>query len=292
MDFDILQPIANPYSSPPGPVLITCPIVPHISGYFTVRVNVYQGSIWPWAGAILDTLETVAYFNSGVSKNVQVIHQSTLTSNSRRDVGVIIYDEFTSPENPIASNQFDDVFYVTTPTPTPTPEFSGLITSIAPTQIQAGKPIDIAINFNAYTESTLQQINGWWTRVVAKADSYGDYDAQFHTGRDGSRTGQQLHLGTMPQKNLSGTVQLQAHVGGVLTIEPGEDGQWVLLDTKNFAISYTAIPTPTPTPTPVLPPSLKKTYYGIPLWEWATLGGGVLGVIGVIMFVSGGKKHG
>lgn len=174
---------------------------------------------------------------------------------------VKLYGEEGQPQYLGYKTAFVTVTVAPPPAPEPEPpvetegEFSGLITSITPAEIKVGKPIDIYINFNAYTDSLWQQANGWWTRVIAKADSFGDSDTQFHNGRDGSRTGQDLHLGTMPEKKVAGMVTLQAHVGGILPTTPSEDGEWVTIGTKSFAIGYTAVaPTPTPTPTPTPPP--------------------------------------
>lgn len=190
-----------------------------------------------------------------------------------------------------------------TPTPTPTTppgdtgsdRFSGLITALSPAQVQVGKPIDITLSFSAYTESLQQQVNGWWTRVFVNAGGFNDSDSQFHIGRNGSRSGQTLNLGTMPQNDISGTIHLQAHSGGVLPTEPGEDGLWVQLDSRDFAIAAVSTPSPvppspSPSPSPVPAPSpspVPDNNGGFNLPDWALPAG--LVALGAILLLPSKK---
>lgn len=168
------------------------------------------------------------------------------------------------------------------------PQFHGMITSISPVTIRVGSVIDISMDFNAYTESLFQQINGWWTRVVAVADGYGDKDSQFHTGRNGSRAGQTLQLGTMPNKKISGKIYLQAHVGGVLPTEPGEDGEWVDLHNLSFSIS----PVGAPEIPPEVPPGEELPEEGEGMSKTAIAALLIGGGLAVAAIASGGKgKH-
>lgn len=87
-------------------------------------------------------------------------------------------------------------------------DISGLITSVYPSQIAPGQPLDLYVDFNAYNDSLYYQLRGWETKVTATLNGYAGSDIQFHYGRDGSRTGQSLQLGTMPSDDLSGEVTL------------------------------------------------------------------------------------
>jgi len=262
MNYEIMRPTAYPESAPPGPVLITIPIRAYVSGYVTVRMYVYEGSFWPWHGTLLDTQEQGVWFNAGETKDVQFMHHSSEGTIDRRDVGVLIFDEW-SPE--LAKAEFDDVFYVTPVAPPPDEEppevvFSGVITRVEPSEFVFGEPIDLSIDFKAYCESLYYQVNGWQTRLRATLDGLADSDMQWHLGRDGSRTGETLNLGAMPDRNLSGTLILE---GRGITIP---EQPWQVLDERSLVIRVVEVPIP-----PEVPPEEKFPWLPV-----ALIGGGVV----------------
>jgi len=110
-------------------------------------------------------------------------------------------------------------------------DITGVITDVHPSVIEYGQPLDIYVSFNAYNDDLFYQIRGWETKVSVTLDSLRDSDVQFHYGRDGSRTDQSLHLGTMPNSNLTGLVILE---GRHKTIP---DSPWTELDRRSIAVS-------------------------------------------------------
>lgn len=134
-------------------------------------------------------------------------------------------------------------------------DITGTILGLEPNSIPYGSPLDISIDFNAYNDSLYYQVRGWETKVTTTLDSLRDSDVQEHYGRDGSRTGQTLHLGTMPDRDLIGKVVLE---GRPLKIPAAP---WDTLDSVSFSIQSTARdrePVPPPPP-PEPPPEVCST---------------------------------
>lgn len=108
----VSRPSAYPASGAPGPVQITVPIMPDATFTGTVIMEVHEGSVLGGAGKLMDTQDKTVQFVQGQAANVQFIHNSTLTSQSRRDVIVrVVYAGsiiFNSDDN----SDWDDVFYV------------------------------------------------------------------------------------------------------------------------------------------------------------------------------------
>lgn len=117
---------------------------------------------------------------------------------------------------------------------------SGIITRIEPLQFAVGQPIDLEIDFNAYMESLYYQIRGWETSLQAIVDGLRDSDPQTHYGRDGSRIGETLNLGAMPDRDLSGTLTLYGRGFAI----PTQD--WQELDSKDLVITREGVPPPPP----------------------------------------------
>ncbi len=115
--------------------------------------------------------------------------------------------------------------------PPPPDDVSGIITRVVPSQFLIGRPIDLEIDFNAYMESVYYQVRGWETNLQAVIDGLSDNDAQTHWGRDGSRTGESLHLGAMPDRTLTGTLTLRGRGMAI------PQQSWQVLDTKDLVIT-------------------------------------------------------
>ncbi len=115
-EFTIDRPTAYPYESPPGPVLLTFQVVPEITGVYTFRVAVYEGSWLPGRGDWINSIDTPVYFVAGQPKEVQVIYSSTEREQTRRDVRVNIISRFFQEADQVVHDQeWDDVFYVRMP---------------------------------------------------------------------------------------------------------------------------------------------------------------------------------
>lgn len=165
------------------------------------------------------------------------------------------------------------------PDPITNAEFSGVLSDIRPASIPVNRPIDLEIDFYAYCDTAYQQLNGWHTRVTAldSTGQYSDDETQFHTGREGSREGQTLHLGIMPNKDLVVRVTLEAGASGLFPwIEPTE---WVKLGTgKTITIKATGDDGGIPSPTPKPPVTPKPPGEGFPTEVLLLAGGVALGL--------------
>jgi len=147
--------------------------------------------------------------------------------------------------------------------PPPPAELSGMITRVAPLEFAIGQPVDLKIDFNAYVETIWEQVKGWDTRLIATLNGLSDSDIQYHIGRDGSRTGETLNLGTMPNRTLAGILVLEGRGKDLF----GFPTDWVELDRRSLTIIATEAP-----PEPPIPPEYKliqhteyphgKTYVG------------------------------
>lgn len=163
----------------------------------------------------------------------------------------------------VEMTHLDSEYISISPGIAPPPEvvLSGIITRVEPLQFDVGQPIDLEIDFNAYMESLYYQIRGWETSLQAIVNGLSDSDAQTHYGRDGSRTGETLNLGAMPDRDLSGTLILY---GRGLAI-PAQD--WQELDSKDLVITREGVPPP-----PCSPGEMKcvgSDLYGCIDGEWA-----------------------
>lgn len=114
ISFQISTPSAYPQSAPPGPVVITIPVTSSSSNTMTVGVNcvVYEGSVLPGHGTFLWQETKNVTINPGQTVNVQFTRNSVQGTIDRRDVQarVIVNGDI------VADNEWDDVFYVTSPT--------------------------------------------------------------------------------------------------------------------------------------------------------------------------------
>ncbi|MDD5702990.1 MAG: hypothetical protein PHU23_13185, partial [Dehalococcoidales bacterium] len=138
-------PTATPYEAPPGPVIIDAPIL--LSGdtsrSVSIKCTVYEGSILPGAGDVLWSVNVTRTLQPGMN-HIQFEHNSTARSETRRDVGI----EVTYQGEVKASDQWDDVFYVTETNPTEQ-EFQNIrVTSIIPTETWIGFSVLIVGEFD------------------------------------------------------------------------------------------------------------------------------------------------
>ena len=74
----------------------------------TVKLYIYEGSLWPQHGAMLASYSQEVQFGEGETKDMAFSHAVIATGESRRDVGVeVIVDGQT-----VVSKEFDDVYHV------------------------------------------------------------------------------------------------------------------------------------------------------------------------------------
>ena len=108
--FSLSRPTAYPYRTPPGPVLITCPVTSQSTKSVTaqVKVIVYEGSFWGEPGTELWADTKTVTFAPGETKNIQFIRTSIVGTINRRDVGV----EVRVGGQLIVQEDWDDVYYV------------------------------------------------------------------------------------------------------------------------------------------------------------------------------------
>ena len=88
----IEKPTANPYQSPPGPVLLTTRVKASSEdiGSYMVRTIVYEGSWWPGHGTELWHLDQHLWIGSNWT-TFEDIHSSTEGTIDRRDVKVEVW---------------------------------------------------------------------------------------------------------------------------------------------------------------------------------------------------------
>ena len=131
------------------------------------------------------------------------------------------------------------------PSPEPSKLFSGAITEVTPSQIQAGGALNIYVSYQARTVSLIQAA-GWATETIVELDSFKGSDTTMHVGYEGSQTRQIIKLDTMPNRKLSGKVSLYGLKGIYSDYRE-------LLDTRVISVTLatTPVPPPAPTPTPV-----------------------------------------
>ncbi len=212
IDFSLSEPTAYPYRAPPGPVLITCPVASQSTQSVTAQVKclVYEGSIFPGHGTKLWEDTKSVTFAPGETKDIQFMRTSIVGTIDRRDVEV----EVRVGGQLIVEEEWDDVYYVTEEEEPPPEEgtFSGVITEVKPLRFEFGELVKLLVSFTAFARNWPAQIL-WETRVTATLDGLSGSDSQNHTGEDGSRDEQPLHLGAMPNRNLTGEVILEARVG-------------------------------------------------------------------------------
>ncbi|MDD5510418.1 MAG: hypothetical protein PHI12_06395, partial [Dehalococcoidales bacterium] len=110
--FTLGQPSASPGQVAPGSaVTITCPVSSQSSATqsVTAKVYIYEGSILSGHGTLLTTKTVNFSIAPGATYNVVVTDTAVAGSIDRRDIGVELFVGGTS----IASDEWDDVFYVT-----------------------------------------------------------------------------------------------------------------------------------------------------------------------------------
>lgn len=128
--------------------------------------------------------------------------------------------------------------------------YTGVITKVGPAELEQGDRLDIYVSFDAYTDSIFDWL-GWQTRVEARLDGFYDSDTQRHVGKEGHRERQKLSLGIMPDRTITGVIQLWAG-------HPTE----VLLDAKSLTYlgKKPLIPTPPPPPITPTPPPIPTIF--------------------------------
>ena len=120
VDFDLPNISASPSQANPGQTVnIRCPVISRStkSQSATAKVYIYEGSILPGHGTLLDTKTVNFSISPGQQYDVSVNYVAAVGTIDRRDVGIEIYVGGAS----IKSNEWDDVFYVTQPEQPPTP---------------------------------------------------------------------------------------------------------------------------------------------------------------------------
>jgi len=162
--------------------------------------------------------------------------------------------------------------------------FSGRIISLEPAKTQVGGAINVKVTYEATTTSTVEKINGWWTDIRVKLGSFeGLAGLGPHYGSKMTGT-VQIYLGQMPDKNLTGTVDLTCHKGMFSTYY-----ERVAINNA-YMLKESTSPYPVPVPNAEGIPedkpkqSLQETIdkYG----KWALVG---LALIAVIKVVPGRK---
>jgi len=134
---------------------------------------------------------------------------------------------------PRARLRVDDVIEVyeeAAPPSPPTPTYSGQISTISPDSIKVGDPLKIVVSYWARTTSATDYITGWQTKLDVSLNGFSKLETNTHLGSETTRV-QEINLGTMPNKNLSGRVILYA--GGVQ------------VDKKDFTIKAVTTAPPT-----------------------------------------------
>ncbi len=113
LGFNLARPTASPYSAPPGPVQITCPVTSLYSESVTAAIKciVYEGSILPGHGTKLWESTQTKTIAPGETVNVQFMRTSVAGTIDRRDVEV----EVRVGGQLIKESEWDDVYYVTAP---------------------------------------------------------------------------------------------------------------------------------------------------------------------------------
>ncbi|MDZ4230664.1 MAG: hypothetical protein U1B77_02470, partial [Dehalococcoidales bacterium] len=207
-------------------------VKPEVTGTYKFRVAVYEGSWLPEHGAWIETVDKIVSFVAGVSANVQVVVNSTLREQSRRDIQVNIISLFYPDSGEIVySREWDDVFYVTPAGGNgdgePNVTFSGQITNV---QLKPGTDASNAVLLISWIATALNWWDGygWETRISVAAGGPSDTDSQNHYGSGGSRTNQELSVGSLAPGAHQAIVTLEAK--GLL-------GQWQLLDTHELALT-------------------------------------------------------
>jgi len=109
--FSLAKPSADPYSAPPGQVIITCPVssmsLDEIRA--TVKCIVYEGSFYPGHGAKLWESSKTITFSPEETIGVEFIRTSVYGTIDRRDIEVQVFVSGALVE----SGEWDDVYYVT-----------------------------------------------------------------------------------------------------------------------------------------------------------------------------------
>jgi len=113
MNFEVTKPTADPFNALVGEqVTISISITPAVSGYATVRTAIYEGDFWGGFGPWIASYDQSHYFAVGVKKVIQVKHIASEGSDERRDVRVVIYDDWGTSFDSGDKSEWDDVYYV------------------------------------------------------------------------------------------------------------------------------------------------------------------------------------
>ena len=110
--FDLSQPTATPSQVSPGATVnIACPVKSRSTKVqnVTAKFLIYEGSVLPTHGTLLDTKSVTFSISPGQTYNATVSHTAVAGTIDRRDVGlqIIVNDKV------MAEDEWDDVFYVT-----------------------------------------------------------------------------------------------------------------------------------------------------------------------------------
>jgi len=112
IDFDLTKPTVTPAEITPGTsITITCPVTSACTEQQTVtaKVKIYEGSIMPGHGTLLDTKTSPAFtISPGQTYNVKVSRTAVAGTIARRDVEVEIY----IAGKLVKESEWDDVYYV------------------------------------------------------------------------------------------------------------------------------------------------------------------------------------
>lgn len=292
-NFEVNKPIAYPESAPPGPVLINVTIKAFVAGYVTVRMAIYEGSFWRGYGDWIESQDQNVFFSVGQTKTVQFMHQSQYRTQERRDVRIVIFDEWGTLFDSGDKSDWDDVFYVTEPEepppdngePPPGEVFAGRIISVEPLEQRINSKIDLTIKYEVETFSLIEAINGWWAEAVVTVDGQeGNAQSGMLTGKGPKTLTQRVSFGTMLATNMYGTVDIICYKGGF-------SGYSELVASQNITLTPSELPPePPPDGNGEPPPDGNgEPEEGIDWLPVALIGGGV--AVALIVLSKPGEKQ-
>lgn len=97
----------------------------------------------------------------------------------------------------------------------------GSITSVSPLKFEEGKPVDVTVNYDAYTDNPQTQL-AWQTQVTIEAGTLQGQATFDHFGPSITNSAK-IELGTMPSTKQTGTVKLEGRKA---------EGEWITLTSQ------------------------------------------------------------